>query len=451
MLSLDVVLYHTGGTVGNGVLGWLSARRCRGDRIEIVKSWVEISEERLTANYKTLTKVAGADIAVLAVVKANAYGHGAEVCSPVLARAGAEWLGVTDAAEGAAVREALAAAGLADAPQPGILVMCGLLAEDAEAIVEHGLTPVVWERQQIEWLAAAVRQRGAEPLAVHLEIDTGMARQGVATGSELRELLRWMAAQKDIRIDGVMTHFASAEVAGSALTRTQRARFEDALCAVKEAGLRPAWVHAGNSSTVDNDLADGGSLAWLRVVADSVGARAMVRTGIGLYGYCLPIECAGEADSPLDVQPQVRTGLQPVMTWKTRVIGLREVGVGDTIGYNATFVAERPMRLALLPVGHADGLRRELSSTTAHAGGWMMLHGKRAAIIGRVSMNLTVVDVTEIPNVQIGDEAVVLGDGVTAEDHARLAGTIAYEIVCGVRASSRLVHAASFAPAQADH
>ena len=257
-----------------------------------MKSWVEISEERLTENYRALTKVAGADMAVLAVVKANAYGHGAEVCAPVLARAGAEWLGVTDAAEGAAVRTALAAAGFADVAQPGILVMCGLLAEDAEAIVEYGLTPVVWERQQIEWLAAVVRRRGAEPLAVHLEIDTGMARQGVAVGTELRELLRWLSTQKDIRIDGVMTHFASAEVAGSALTRTQRARFEEALRTIREAGLRPGWVHAGNSSTVDNDAADGGSLTWLRGVADSVGARAMVRSGIGLYGYCLPIERA---------------------------------------------------------------------------------------------------------------------------------------------------------------
>jgi alanine racemase len=408
-----------------------------------VKSWVEISEERLTDNYRALTKVAGADMAVLAVVKANAYGHGVEVCAPVLARAGAKWLGVTDAAEGIAVREALAAAGLADAAQPGLLVMCGLLAEDAEAIVEHGLTPVVWERQQIEWLGAAVRRRGAKPLAVHLEIDTGMARQGVAVGSELRELLRWMAAQTDIRVDGVMTHFASAEVAGAALTRTQQARFEEALRAVGEAGLRPAWVHAGNSSTVDTDGAEG-SLCWLRGVAEGVGAQAMVRAGIALYGYCLAMECAG------DVQPQVRAGLQPVMTWKTRVIGLREVGVGDTVGYNATFVAERPMRLALVPVGYADGLRRELSSTNSQAGGWMMLHGKRAAMVGRVSMNLTVVDVTEIPSVHIGDEVVVLGDGVTAEDHARLAGTIAYEIVCGVRADSRLVHAESFAPARAD-
>ncbi len=127
------------------------------------------------------------------------------------------------------------------------------------------------------------------------------------------------------------------------------------------------------------------------------------------------------------------------MTWKTRVIGLREVQAGDTVGYNAIFTAQRPMRLALLPVGYADGLRRELSGSNARPGGWTMVLGQRAAIVGRVSMNLTVVDVTEIPGVAVGDEVVVLGDGVTADDHARLAHTIAYEIVCGVRAASRLV------------
>jgi alanine racemase len=141
------------------------------------------------------------------------------------------------------------------------------------------------------------------------------------------------------------------------------------------------------------------------------------------------------------------------MTWKTRIIGLRDVHAGDAIGYNGIFVAERTMRLALLPIGYSDGLRRELSSSntqpggltkggrtkgTQTKGGWTMIDGQRAAIIGRVSMNLTVVDVTEIPGVTLGDEVVVLGDGVTADDHAHLAHTIAYEIVCGVRASSYL-------------
>jgi alanine racemase len=438
VLSSDVALYHIRGAMGNwGYFSGYLRRTTAADRIEVVKSWVEISERRLVANYKTLLQAAGGDTAVLAVVKANAYGHGAGVCAPVLVRAGAEWLGVTDVVEGIAVREAMAHEGISHDSQPRVLVMSGLLGEDAEAVVRHGLTPVVWE-QQMEGLAAAVRQRGgdATPLPVHLEIDTGMARQGVVPGEELHTLLHWLKRQPHLQLDGVMTHFASAEIAGSMLTMTQRKRFEEAVAAVAAVGLRPAWVHAGNSSTLDNQ-GEEGSIAWLRSLAASVGARSMVRSGIALYGYCLPIEQSGSGGDT--VGTKVRQGLEPVMTWKTRVIGLREVQAGDTVGYNAIYTAERPMRLALLPVGYADGLRRELSGSNTQPGGWAMVHGQRATIVGRVSMNLTVVDVTEIPGVAVGDEVVVLGDSVTADDHARLAHTISYEIVCGVRAPSRLV------------
>jgi alanine racemase len=396
---------------------------------------VEVSEQRLRANYRLLVEAAGDDTAVLAVVKANAYGHGAGVCATVLAKAGAEWLGVADATEGAVVREALAAAGVAYEDQPRILTMCGLPGEDAEAVVSRGLTPVVWEQRQMEALAAAVMRHGGEAarLRVHLEIDTGMARQGVVPGEGLRALLHWLKRQPRLLLEGVLTHFASPEEAGSSQTMVQRGRFEEAIAAVAEAGLLPGWVHAGSSSTVDNQDA-AGNLAWLHSLAESVGARSMVRSGIALYGYCLPIE-------PEDavVEAKVRCGLQPVMSWKTRVIGLRDLLGGDTVGYNAIFRAERPMRLALLPVGYADGLRRELSGSNARAGGWTMVKGRRAAIVGRVSMNLTVVDVTGIPGIAVGDEVVVLGDGVTADDHARLAHTISYEIVCGVRAESRLI------------
>lgn len=404
-----------------------------------MKSWVEVSERRLAANYSVLAEAAGAGMAVLAVVKADAYGHGAAVCAPVLVRTGATWLGVTDAQEGIAVRTALAAAGIVSPDQPNILVMSGLLAEDADAIVRHGLIPVVWDRQQLEWLADAVSGYGSGArLRIHLEIDTGMARQGVRTGSELEAVLEYLSRQPGLDLDGVMTHFASAEVAGSPQTLEQRTRFEQAMRNVAAAGLRPAWVHAGNSSTIDNSASpQTDALVWLRRLAGEYGARAMVRPGLGLYGYCLPIECAdGSQDRQADAQ--VRPGLRPVMTWKTRVIGLREVRAGETVGYNATFVAQKPMWLALLPVGYADGLRRELSAATGIAGGWVMLRGQRAAIVGRVSMNLTVVDVTGIADVAVGDEVVLLGDGVTAEDHARLAGTIAYEIVCGVCAPSRI-------------
>jgi alanine racemase len=395
---------------------------------------VEVSERRLIANYGLLVDAAGGDTAVLAVVKANAYGHGVGLCAQALMRAGAAWLGVADAVEGAAVRDTLAAAGVGPERQPRVLMMGGLLEEDAAVVVSCGLTPVVWDQQQMEWLAASVQRGGdSAPLPVHLEIDTGMARQGVVAGEGLRTLLHWLKREPRLVLDGVITHFASPEVAGSAQTLAQRRRFEEAIAAVVEAGLRPRWVHAGSSSTIDNQDA-AGTLEWLRLLAASVGARSMVRSGIALYGYCLPIE---QADS--DVSGKVRCGLQPVMCWKTRVIGLREVSAGDTVGYNAIFTVERPMWLALLPVGYSDGLRRELSGSNARAGGWVMVKGQRAAIVGRVSMNLTVVDVTEIPGVAVGDEVVVLGDGATADDHARLAHTIAYEIVCGVRAQPRLV------------
>jgi alanine racemase len=269
-----------------------------------------------------------------------------------------------------------------------------------------------------------------------------MARQGVEPGEELDAGLRWMAGQDRLRLDGVMTHFASSEVAGSPQTVAQRKRFEVAMKSVAAAGLRPKWVHAGNSSTVDNQ-GEEENFAWLRRLAAEVGGRSMVRAGLGLYGYCLPIECAKDSEVACPgVGARVRPHILPVMTWKTRVIGLREVLPGDTVGYNAIFSAQQPMRLALLPVGYADGLRRELSGSNTQSGGWAMVNGSRAAIVGRVSMNLTMVDVTKIADVAVGDEVVILGDGVTADDHARLAHTIAYEIVCGVRAASHLVRCA---------
>ena len=392
-----------------------------------MKSWVEVSGRRLAENYGLLREAVGGETAVLAVVKANAYGHGAAVCAPVLARAGAGWLGVTDVAEGAAVRGALDLAGVARGKQPEILVMSGLLPEDAEDVIRHGLTPVVWLKAQLEWLAAVAARLGTGPVTVHVEIDTGMARQGIAVGEELDELLAWVSGEQGVRVDGVMTHFASSEVAGSLQTVAQKKKFDEAIEAVSTAGLRPVWMHAGNSSTVDNDGVR--NLAWLRGLAAGIGAKPMVRTGIALYGYCLPIE---GVDSDI-----VRQELQPVMTWKTRVIGLREVRAGDTVGYNAIYSAEKSMKLALLPVGYADGLRRELSASNVRTGGWAMVKGRRAPIVGRVSMNLTIVDVSGVADVALGDEVVVLGDGVTADDHARLAETIAYEIVCGVQTAHR--------------
>jgi len=149
-----------------------------------------------------------------------------------------------------------------------------------------------------------------------------------------------------------------------------------------------------------------------------------MRPGIALYGYCLPLDTGRRG--------ALEGRLKPVLRWKTRVIGLREIGAGETVGYGGTFVAKALMRLALLPVGYSDGYRRAGSSGVGN--GWVLVAGRRAAVVGRVSMNLMVVDVTDIAGVAIGDEVVLLGDGVTAEDHARWSGTISYEILCGIRA-----------------
>ncbi|HXE06280.1 MAG TPA: alanine racemase [Acidobacteriaceae bacterium] len=418
---------------------------------ENTRSWVEIDEARLKENYRVVREAAGAE--VLAVVKANAYGHGLERCAVALARAGARWLGVADAVEGVRVRRALEAEkltagpstsaaarpplGMTDPSELNLLAMCGVTRDEVSAIAEHGLTPVVWTMDQVELL----RGTGAR---VHVEIETGMGRQGVRPGVELEELLRTILGA-GLKLEGACTHFHSAEIAGSERTKEQKKRFEEALGQIDgfggvtptsqnrdvgypdSRGFAPQWVHAGASSSVDV----GEDAGWLEKLAQSGGARAMVRSGIAVYGYCLPA---------VGAESKIRAKLKPVMTWKTRVLDVREVAARETIGYNATFTAKQAMRVALLPVGYADGMRRELSGTDERAGGWVMVRGSdgkmhRANIVGRISMNLTTVDVTATGGVGVGDEVVLLGDGVTADDHARIAGTISYEILCGIKAS----------------
>ena len=365
-----------------------------------MNNWIEISRPNLRHNFHALERAAGRATEVLAVVKANAYGHGAELCASLLVEAGARWLGVTCASEGARVRAAVG-------PVPEILVMCGFLPEDVAALREQVLTPVLWTAEQVAWLA------GCDGMRVHVEVDTGMSRQGALPGLALETLLG-IIANKGLIVDGLFTHFSASEEAHSKRTQCQQRLFEQAVAQTNAVGVRPRWIHAGNSSTLDNPAQ---ATPWLAVLATGAGARAMVRSGLALYGYCLPTP-----------QPNVRPELRQVLTWKARVLAVRDLAEGESVGYSSTFAAPDPMRVALLPVGYADGLRRELSSPH----GWVMLHGRRAPVLGRISMNLTVVDVTGIPEVQPADEAIVLGPGMTADDHAALAGTIAYEILCGL-------------------
>lgn len=367
--------------------------------------WAEVSRSHFLDNFRLLRERA-APAELLCVVKANAYGHGTVACSRGLADAGAKWLGVTDVHEGVAVRDAC--------PEAEILVMCGLWPGEAEAAIANRLTPVVWETAHLEEAA-----RASAPIAVHLEIDTGMSRQGVRL-AELPALLDKMAALPLLRLDGVMTHFHSPEVRESGATAEQMARFAQALELIAVRGLRPQWIHAGNSAS----LLEPGPVPLMKL-AEKLGATGLMRPGLALYGYA-PRFTGGP-------EPTLAAQLKPVLSWKTRVASLRTIRPGETAGYCATFRATRPTRLALVPVGYADGLNRLLSNSGA-----VLVRGERAPITGRVSMDLTIVDVTEIPGIEIGDEAVLLGtqgaESITAYDHADLAGTIPYEILCNINA-----------------
>jgi len=379
-----------------------------------VKSWVEISGKRLVENLRAVQAIVntGAGAEVLGVIKANAYGHDAAIVAPVLVNAGVRWLGVADVDEGARIRRVVG-----DGVR--LLVMLGLEEDDCKEVVERDLTPVVWTVGHVAWLERAAEAAG-KVVRVHLEIDTGMARQGVDLQG-VAGIAERLAGSKWVRCEGLMSHLVAAEVEGSEVTQRQRERFAKALEIVVSKKLTPEWLHLGATSAVD----EGATLGWMQELAAGVGARVLVRPGIALYGYCLPID-TGRAGG-------LCGHVQPVLTWKTRVIGLREIGVGDTVGYGATFTAKSLMRLALLPVGYADGLRRAASSGVGD--GWVMIGGRRAAVVGRVSMNLVAVDVTDLEGVAVGDEVVLLGEGVTADDHARWSGTISYEILCGIRAN----------------
>jgi alanine racemase len=404
---------------------------------------VEISRSRLIANFKYLQSLLSAGEAtkpaaelpvttdLLAVVKANAYGHGLSPCAPWLVQAGAKWLGITSVEEGVALRRLC--------PKVQILVMRGLMPGEANALIDAQLIPTVWDPRQLIWLADAAQKHklALGTLPIHLEIDSGMSRQGVGP-ADLVKLLDTLQQLPVLRLDGVYTHFASADMLGAEQNQLQRAAFRKAVAQIFAAGFHPQWIHAGNSSTL---LAE--QHKFHDILPTKPGAKTLIRPGIALYGYAP--EFSGPNSSTAEV---ARAQLQPVLTWKTTIASTRSVAPGTAVGYNATFIAPTAMRLALLPVGYADGLNRKLSSTNSSPGGHVLIRGVPAPIVGRVSMDLTVVDITHISNAAAGDEVVVLGEQnagqqkegeqptqrITADDHARWAGTIPYEILCAIAA-----------------
>lgn len=396
--------------------------------------WAEISRLRLLENYRLLCRLAGA-ADLLAIVKANAYGHGILPCAQTLCQEDARmWLGVTGVQEGVALRGA--------SPRARILVMGGVWKHEAETAIARRLTTVVWESSHIDWLQKAAGARRptaastpALSVPVHIEIDTGMSRQGVRLDA-LPALLQRLKASPVLRVEGVMTHLHSPEFLDGRATTEQLGQFRIALDLVAAHGHQPLWIHAGNSATV---LTEGGAKALIDLAAQ-YSASAMLRPGLALYGYAPRFSGGGLSLTAFDASGFSGAAplsavhlLQPVLSWKTRIVSLRNLSTGETAGYCATFRAERPSSLALLPAGYADGLNRHLSNR-----GSVLIRGHRAPIAGRISMDLTIVDVTDIPGVEIGDEVVLIGqqgsETITAYDHADWADTIPYEILCNIAA-----------------
>jgi len=377
--------------------------------IEIAKraatrpTWAEVSLSTLRENYRTVTKYVGSGVTVCAVVKAYAYGHGAVECSKALEAEGATWLGVTSLDEAIPLREE----GIATR----ILLMTGFWHGEEAEIVRLDLTPTVWEIGQIELLERAAARLGVPQQSVHLKIDSGMGRLG-CTPEELPGICAVLKSSRHLKVEGFATHLASSEVLDAPSVSEQLNAFAEARRVLREYGFDPPLVHTANTSAV---------------ISHHESWNTMVRPGLALYGYHLPFERAGRVVSGRGL----RLSVKPVLTWKTRILSLRDMRAGQALGYGGTYVTKAPSRVAILPVGYADGLNRGLS-----AGGRVIVREHYAPIVGRISMDLTTVDVTGIPGVEVADEVVLLGshDGlsVDAREHAELANTIPYEILCAI-------------------
>lgn len=366
-------------------------------------TWADVSLTSLRQNFRTVQKHVGAGVIICAVVKADAYGHGAVECSRALEAEGARWLGVTSLDEAIPLRDA----GI----QANILLMTGFWRGEENEIVRLHLTPTVWEPWQMESLDKAAAALGVAQHPVHLKVDTGMGRLGVAL-DQLPSALAALRAAEHLTLDGLSTHLADSEVMDAPSVAEQQKSFETARRMVREAGLQPKFVHMANTGAVISRRD-----TW----------NAMVRPGVALYGYYLPFQRAGRSVSG----GTLRLPVKPILTWKTRILSLRNFGANQALGYGGTYVTKAPAHVAVLPVGYADGFNRQLSNR-----GRVILREHYAPIVGQISMDLTLVDVTGIPGVSVGDEVILLGTGeglsVDALEHAELANSTPYEILCNI-------------------
>ncbi len=356
---------------------------------------VHIDGAALAHNLAQIRRVVGAGRRILGVVKADAYGHGASVVAPVLERAGVDWLGVALVEEGLELRER--------GVRVPILVLDGSYGGRYDLLLEAGLTPVVYLREQLEGLAAAARRTGRRAEA-HLKVDTGMGRLGIAV-EEVGAFGR-AARELGVPLGGLCSHLANADLGDEAMARLQLGRFEQALAALREAGHEPSLLHLANSAAS---------------VELPESRFNLVRPGLMLYGR-VPAPRLASA-----------LALRPVLSWTTEILQLKELPAGSPVSYAGRFRTARQSRIAVIPVGYADGYRRGFSHKVS-----VLVEGARAPVVGLITMDLCMVDVTDVSGARPGSPVVLLGrqgnEEISVGELAAAGETIDYEIFCGIGA-----------------
>jgi alanine racemase len=372
--------------------------------------WAEISLGAILHNLRAVREHIGPKPQILAVVKSNAYGLGATPVSKALQKAGVEWFGVTCANEGIELRES----GI----RKRILILTGFWPGEEKRLIENNLTPTITRVEDVRHLdGAAAKTLGKKPggrksgrFRFHLKINTGMNRLGISP-SEIEAFASALAVSKHVELEGTFTHLASSENFESEQTQEQEKVFGNCLDRLRALGISPGIVHMANSAAI---------------CARPTTWFDMVRPGAILYGYYQSFE-------PPQKQHEVRCEIpiEPSLSMRARIISLREVPSGEGVGYNARFVTGGPSRIAVINAGYADGIVRQ---RTNH--GCAIVRGRRVPLVGTISMDLTALDVTSVPDAALGDVVTIYGkDGksqIVVSEVAREIGTVTSELLCAL-------------------
>ncbi len=370
------------------------------------RSWIEIDREAVARNLETLRSRVVRGTKIAAVVKSNAYGHGLTTMSSILDAAGVDWFAVDSLVEGIALRDA-------GITRP--ILQLGYLPRAAiEALIDYDLRPTIYDPALIPFLQHAASARGRS-IAVHIKVETGTNRQGLRPADAVA-LCQAVQCAPNLQLEGISMHFANIEdTTDHSFAMGQLSRFNDFDRSLAEAGIKVDLHHTACSAA---------TLLYPTTHFE------VVRVGIALYGMW------PSRETRVTFQQQCGTALtlDPVLTWKTMVVQIKEVEKGDYVGYGCTYRTPHRSRIAILPTGYYDGYDRRLSNQA-----YALVHGERAPVRGRICMNLCMVDITDIPQVMVEDEVVLLGrsgnERVTAGELAQWIGTIEYEVTTRINAA----------------